>query len=952
MGGRASMNGALKTARDTVVPLLVSVVVSVGFVAFAGKAVLWTRFSALDVPPDQVVKAVPQSEAVAVGASLLLIFGVFGAIAALLTYLVDRGGRATPGMSRAVLLVVTLEAVTVIAIATELSPSKRVLLGVLVLVPAALALAVTFARPLVALRDTNPPRPSETLGPERDANILIDGAGRLRVNPLRLSIAAVSLVLALPLGAVLLFVADLSVLLKVAVGAQALVLLGLAALLSWVPVEGDHALVREIRLSLQLERAEEAALRENEEPVLGEAAERQRVGKHRPYRFAFKAGGAFLMVVLAVFSIVVPALVLDEWWIAVSLGSATVLGFGLWRIAGLSKQSFVWFGFAVFLSVPLFGTLTLMARNQSNPQVQPMALIRTSDGPDEAIQGLYVTEADERVYFATVAIEGCDGGVRENSGRLLWVPKSEVVAMALGPSQSVDDAAKSSLEMSYALTRAVETPTGDRFEPESSTDHAAGGEGQTLPGSREHVQRLESVGSAVRPDFGAGLRLEPEDPSPGQVATLRMSNPKASVEGFGGDRSGRVLRLGGVEVDVSKERVSRAENAEFVMAPRATALKIHKQTVYTKVPGEGYVPIDEHPERGEGRFVKVEDSSVLGVEDGALADGMFLRLGHGDRLMNVPRGGASGLFASFVGLVGAPFQAIAAKVWGGERPAASVSPQPTATMRKDHQRVPLEASLWRQAWHEDHIRFKVPEDAEPDIVSVECDQLAGEPLLRVERPPTARITVRMNAGTGLIRLDSRRSIDKGGTIESQHWRVAGLRAGSEPVAFRKLPPRLAPYRIRLSVTDDDGEGDSAELQLLRLPMSFFGFGDPKPERRALLAKLKRAVVRAGRASPPVAIEIDGHADDVGTASHNLKLSLERAENVRDALLTPAVARRLGIPEGQVPITIRSFGESCPVDPSGGRLRVNRRVEVFVLGSGSAVRTPKGCHAGRVERDHW
>ncbi len=96
----------------------------------------------------------------------------------------------------------------------------------------------------------------------------------------------------------------------------------------------------------------------------------------------------------------------------------------------------------MFISVPLFGTVMLMASNADEPQVQPMALIRSTDGPEEAIQGLYVTEGDERVYFANVATEGCENEVTPNSGRLLWVPKKEVVAMAIGPLQGVKRPAK------------------------------------------------------------------------------------------------------------------------------------------------------------------------------------------------------------------------------------------------------------------------------------------------------------------------------------------------------------------------------------------------------------------------------------------------------------------------------------------------------------------------------
>jgi outer membrane protein OmpA-like peptidoglycan-associated protein len=942
------VNGLLKGARDTVVPLLVSAVVSVGFVAFAGKAVLWARFNALHVPPDQVVKAVPQSEAVAVGASILLIFGFFGAIAALMTYLVDRGGRATPGMIRAILALVTLEAVAMIVIASELSPWERALLGALVLVPAGLAIAATFARPLVDLQDTLPPRPSETLGPERDASLLIDGAGKLRADPLHLSIVCGSVVLALGLGALLLLV-QLPAVLVVAVGAEILTLLVLAALLSFTQVGWDRTPIGEIRASLERERIQEAALGDNEATVFGQAAERRRIGKRRPYRFAFGAGGAFLVAFLAVVSTVTPVLALHKLWFTVSMGSAVVLGFGLWRIAGLSKQLFVWFGFAVFISVPLFGTLTLMARNLDDPQVQPMALIRETDRADEAIQGLYVTEADKRVYFATVATEGCDDDkVRDNSGRLLWVPKSEVVAMSIGPPQSVDDAAKSSLEMAYALTPAVETPSGDLVGSESPETAGDGGELEAK--GPEGDQRLENVGPAVRADFGAGLSLEPKDVSPGQKVTLRMAKINTDVEGFGSQRGNHVLRLGGVKVDIARQKVKRATDAEYVVVKDGTALEITRRHVYTKVDGE-YVPYATHRGEGIGRFVKVTDDAVIGVDDGRLADEKYLRLDGHDRLMDVPRGTTPGLVSSLTALAARPFELVVAKIWG-DGPEAAPRPEPMVTLQKGHRKVALARRLWRDDWHKDHIRFKVPGNATKGPVTVECDPLAGQPVLLVHRPPTARIAVRMAAGSKKIEFDSRRSADRGGEVKSRRWTVSGLVVGHKGTLSHKLPPRLAPYRIKLTVTDDEDESDSAELHLLRLPAPFFRFGDPNPESRKALKRIRRTLRRAVAEAPPVAIEIAGHADDVGRRSHNLTLSLERATNVRDALLTPAFARELGVAGKQVPVTTRAFGETCPVDRSGGRLRVNRRVEVFVLGRGSAVHAPRGCRAGRVERGSW
>src|SRR5204863_6930655 len=134
-------------------------------------------------------------------------------------------------------------------------------------------------------------------------------------------------------------------------------------------------------------------LREAEEAE-GWAADHERVEEarllnERPMRLELRLHGVVLMVIALIVAVALPYLMLDKAWVGVSIGAAAALTSALWRIAMLSVSRVIWFGVAVFLSVPLFGTLTAMARNVSDPQVQPMALIRTTDGPDEAIQGLY-----------------------------------------------------------------------------------------------------------------------------------------------------------------------------------------------------------------------------------------------------------------------------------------------------------------------------------------------------------------------------------------------------------------------------------------------------------------------------------------------------------------------------------------------------------------------------------
>jgi OOP family OmpA-OmpF porin len=85
---------------------------------------------------------------------------------------------------------------------------------------------------------------------------------------------------------------------------------------------------------------------------------------------------------------------------------------------------------------------------------------------------------------------------------------------------------------------------------------------------------------------------------------------------------------------------------------------------------------------------------------------------------------------------------------------------------------------------------------------------------------------------------------------------------------------------------------------------------------------KRAV-EALKAEGGVAVIVEGHTDSVGSDAYNKKLSLRRADAVRQYLV------KHGIPADR--ITAEGFGESSPVasnDTEDGRAQ-NRRVELRV-----------------------
>jgi outer membrane protein OmpA-like peptidoglycan-associated protein len=420
----------------------------------------------------------------------------------------------------------------------------------------------------------------------------------------------------------------------------------------------------------------------------------------------------------------------------------------------------------------------------------------------------------------------------------------------------------------------------------------------------------------VRPNFGSGLRLVPEIASPGEEVELRLRVPNEAdgVEGFGARPEGHTLRLGGVPVSILRVGTRQAFNAEYVKTVDGRALGLDKLGVYAEDEDGRLAPLEGEAHKGP-RYVKLDDPRVESVEGGGFADDENFLLIEGK--------------GSFAKLAGAP----KVKLIGEPAP------------------VRLEGRFLRQAWEKQRIRFRVPENASTGVVTVECGQLAGSPLLRVSRPPTARIAVHLRAGTHRIRFDSRRSSDDT-RIVGRRWTVGGLPRGSGPQVTRTLRPRLAPYRVELTVTDSDGETDSAEIRLLRLPAASFRFGDDKPEARRLVDGIRAAVEREASEEPPAEIEIDGHADDVGTRRFNLALSWRRATSVRDTLLETEHATISAAAATPVPVKTRAFGESCPIDLEGGRSRRNRRVEVFVLSAGARVVFPPRCHAGRTGRRGW
>jgi hypothetical protein len=871
--------GLLQKVGEAVIPAVLTAGGLVGFIAFAGSVIVWTRFQAAEVPPDQVVAAFPRSQLVAIASALLLLFGFVGLLAVIAFFLINREGKATVGMCRGLIGLLAVEG-TVAIFLVEAGTADRLLACELFLLPMVIAIWATFIT-------ERPNLGEDTDGTEEQVPLDVDDGGLAEIfgdafenfrRYLRHKFVTDALSTAALVG----------------------VLAGLVALLTDLPLQGIAivalaliGLIPTLRLGFLL------VDNPRKEVTLN------------PGKIPFTRRGQALILALLAVAAVGPWLALSSGWLPFSLLAAAVLVAGLWRIAVLSDGKFRWYGLAVFISVPLFGTLTGMARNIADPQVQPMALIRKADGPDESIQGIYVTETDDRIYFATVATEGCTGDIVPHSGRLLWVPKSEVVALSIGPLQSISDAAKTSLEMSYALTPVVETPGGNPFSP---TEATLSEDTRSKPAVD---RRLENVGSAVQPNFGAGVRLSPESASPGEIVTLRMSAPNHhdGVEGFGVRREGRSLRLGGVPVDIVKEEARGPFDSEFVEAEDGRTLSLAKGALYTRRDAE-YVELDPDEEIAEHEelFVKVSDTTVAQVDDRGFADGEYLRLAEGSIDPPTLENGQGG---------------------------------PPEVVLEDGTKLKLNPSLLRQDWHSDHIAFRVPEHGVSGPITVECKQLAGQPLLRIARPPVAKISVQIEPGSRKIVFDGSGAVDEGGRIVARHWWVEGIDRGRGKQVVASLPPSTQSYSIRLNVVDSEGRSGTAELHLLRLPARLLGFAKHHPEHPAIFRQVRTALRASVTVEPVSTIQFEMRPGELPQAPNPDK-TIDQAARAQKALLHSGSAQSSSSAVNPEGLTVRTmaFGAGCPAER-----RPDGRLDILVLGEGVKVVPPGDCPPVRRRTAH-
>jgi outer membrane protein OmpA-like peptidoglycan-associated protein len=100
----------------------------------------------------------------------------------------------------------------------------------------------------------------------------------------------------------------------------------------------------------------------------------------------------------------------------------------------------------------------------------------------------------------------------------------------------------------------------------------------------------------------------------------------------------------------------------------------------------------------------------------------------------------------------------------------------------------------------------------------------------------------------------------------------------------------------------------------------------KPDAREKLAKVSGILL----AYPNLKLQVEGYTDNIGSDDYNQKLSEQRADAVRDYLVSQSVADNS--------ITATGFGKSDPIADNAtnsGRAQ-NRRVQLVVSGAAIGV----------------
>lgn len=198
--------------------------------------------------------------------------------------------------------------------------------------------------------------------------------------------------------------------------------------------------------------------------------------------------GSTVVLALMIFGSVGVWFVFDRWWVVVSVALAFTLHLVTVAVARASGTSFGGTAAAVLIGVVVFGACVSALRYWQDKPVQAVVALRADEA--DPVCGIYVTEADDRMYLARI-----DRGsaATAHTSHLFWVSRKDVSGWALGALESQERAEQALKQLS---TRVLEER---RAHVTATTSHKTT---NTTPKSGTETKVLQG-GSKKRPGTGA-----------------------------------------------------------------------------------------------------------------------------------------------------------------------------------------------------------------------------------------------------------------------------------------------------------------------------------------------------------------------------------------------------------------------------------------------------------------
>ena len=165
-------------------------------------------------------------------------------------------------------------------------------------------------------------------------------------------------------------------------------------------------------------------------------------------------------------------------------------------------------------------------------------------------------------------------------------------------------------------------------------------------------------------------------------------------------------------------------------------------------------------------------------------------------------------------------------------------------------------------------------------------------------------------------------------VEAAKQRIAEMKAEKEKAAKDRIATEeKAKKGAEIATAEDAKKNDDDDVVVFRNILFDFDKSDLRPLSEEELNKVYNYLM----SNPGKTLQLDGHADWIGTVEYNLALSERRAKQAYEYLV------KKGLDEGRM--VYQYYGEAVPVAPNGsdnpeGR-QLNRRCEFNIKTEGTA-----------------